>query len=331
MHSPHRVLVIGVGSIGQRHVRCFQATARAEVSLCETNADLRRQVAETYSVRQVFSDLDAALADCPDAAVIATPAQLHVAMANRLAAAGVHLLIEKPLSMTLEGIDTLQKLVEQHRLVAAVAYVLRAKPELQEMKAAIDSGRFGRPVQVVAVSGHSFPTHRPAYRDIYYRDRTTGGGAIQDALTHVFNAAEWLVGPIERVLADAEHKMLDGVTVEDTVNVLTRHGAVLGCYSLNQYQAPSERTITVVCEQGTVRWEEHLDRWSWMTQPDDTWHVEPSASAARDAMFIGQANRFLDALEGLAPPLCTLEEGIQSLRVNLAALASAGRTAWQMV
>ena len=53
------------------------------------------------------------------------------------------------------------------------------------------------------------------------------------------------------------HRVLEGVTVENTVHVLTRHGNVLGSYSLNQYQSPNESTITVICDRGTVRWESH--------------------------------------------------------------------------
>ena len=153
----------------------------------------------------------------------------------------------------MEDIDQLRDILQSRGLVAAVGYDLRAHPLLQEMKKAIASGRFGQPVQIVAACGQHFPTYRPAYPDNHYRDRATGGGAIQDALTHILNASEWLVGPIDRVWADAAHQILDGVDVEDTVHVLTRQGDVLGCYSLNQHQAPSEMTLTVVCRQGTVR------------------------------------------------------------------------------
>ena len=106
--------------------------------------------------RTSYADLEAALAEHYDAAVIATPAHLHVPMAIRLAEAGVHLLLEKPLSTSMEGIDTLRQVVRDRRLVAAVAYVYRANPVLRAMREAIASGRFGRPVQVVAVSRAAF-------------------------------------------------------------------------------------------------------------------------------------------------------------------------------
>jgi len=323
--------VIGVGSIGLRHLRCFQESGRAEVSFCEVRPALRAKVAAECQIGRHYGSLDEALADPHDAAVVATPAHLHVPMALRLAEAGLHLFVEKPLSTSLEGIEALEETVRRRGLIAAVAYVLRSNPVLREMRKAIVSGRFGRPVQITATCGAHFPTYRPAYREIYYRDRATGGGAIQDALTHTLNAAEWLVGPIDRLAADAAHQVLEGVEVEDTVHVIARHDSVLGCYSLNQHQAPSEMTITVVCEGGTVRLENHRFRWRWMTKPDEPWHDQQHEPFVYNDMFVHQANRFLDVLEGRAAPACTLDEGIQTLRVNLAVLDSADHGGWRAV
>lgn len=331
MPKPLKVLIVGVGSIGHRHLRCFQATGRVELSLCEVNQELRDRIAREYGVQRAYASLDAALADRHDAAVVATPANFHVSMATRLAEAGIHVLLEKPVSTSLEGIDALRKTVAERGVVAAVAYVYHAHPVVQAMRAELASGRFGRPVQLVAVCGQHFPTFRPAYREIYYKDRATGGGAIQDAITHVLNMGEWLIGPVDRLLADAAHQVLEGVEVEDTVHVLTRQGGALGSYSLNQHQAPNELTVTVICEKGTARFENHACRWRWMVGPEQPWHDETFAELPRDALFIAQANGFLDTIEKGTPPLCTLDAGIQTLRVNLAALASVENGAWQKI
>ena len=331
MSDPKAILVVGAGSIGERHLRCFQATGRVRLALCDTNADLRRRVAEKYGVRRTYASLDEAMTDRHDAAVIATPAQLHVPMAIRLARAGLHLLVEKPVSTRLDRVDELQETLRADGLTAVVAYVLRFHPALQAMKRAIDSGRFGEPVQLVSIAGQHFPTYRPAYREIYYTDHATGGGAIQDALTHMVNAGQWLVGPIDSLVADAAHQVLEGVEVEDTVGLLARHGRVLASYSLNQHQAPNEWTLSVVCRQGTARFELHEHRWRWMTEPDGPWHEETFGPLQRDAMFVAQADAFLDCVEGQAPPVCTLDEGIATLRANLAALASVRERRWQEV
>jgi predicted dehydrogenase len=327
------VLVVGVGSIGERHTRCFRSTGRAQVAICEPGAELRQRVAERYEISRSYAALGEALGSGQrwDAAVVATPAQMHVSMARRLIEAGVHTLIEKPLSTTLDGTAELIELVAKAGRVTGVAYIHRSNPVLESMQQAIASGRFGRPVQVVSVSGQHFPTYRPAYRSIYYTSRATGGGAIQDALTHVINAAEWLVGPADRVLADAAHQVLEGVQVEDTAHVLARHAGVLACYSINQYQAPDEVTLTVVCEGGTARMEFHNNRWLSMTQPGGTWTQELQCDMQRDDVFVRQANAFLDAAAGGRPFPCTLAEGLQTLRVNLAILAAAEGQAWTPV
>jgi predicted dehydrogenase len=327
----HHVLIIGVGSIGERHLRCFQATGRAELSFVEIDAVLRQTVAERYGIRRAYADLESALAEQPSVAVIATPAPLHVPLATRLADAGVHVLIEKPLSTTLEGTDRLRDIVQERQVIAAVAYVYRLHPALAAMRQALTIGCFGKPVQLVAVCGQHFPTYRPAYRTIYYTDRASGGGAIQDALTHLINAGEWLIGPVERLVADAAHQVLEGVEVEDTVDVLTRQGAALGCYALNQHQAPNEMTITVVCDRGTTRCEFHHNRWQWMARPGDAWHDEPIGPLERDTLFTLQANAFLNAVEHTSDPPCSLDEGLQTLRVNLAALASTDQFTWQTI
>jgi predicted dehydrogenase len=326
-----RVLIVGVGSIGERHLRCFKATGRADVGFVEINEKLGRIVANRYGIHACYPDLPSALRDQYDVAVIATPAPWHVPMATTLAEAGIHLLIEKPLSINLDGIERLQQLVHERNLVAAVAYVYRVHPCLAAMKDALAAGRFGKPVEIVAVSGQHFPTYRPAYREIYYADRAQGGGAIQDALTHLVNAGEWLVGPVTRVAVDAAHQILEGVEVEDTVHVLTRHGSVLGCYCLNQHQAPNETTLTVMCTGGTVRFEFHENRWRWMSKPGNAWHDEQIDPLERDMLFSTQANRFLDAVEGKGRVPCSLDEGLQTLRANLAALAGLESGVWQTV
>jgi predicted dehydrogenase len=328
--APHRVVVIGVGSIGERHVRCFLATGRAGVSIVETKNTLADEVSRRYGV-PVFADLESALGQHPTAAVVATPAPLHVPQATTLVEAGLHVLIEKPLSTSLVGVEQFAERVARHKATVSVAYVYRAFPMLVSMKEALASGRFGTPRELTAVCGQHFPTYRPAYREIYYASRQSGGGAIQDALTHIINLGEWLVGPVERVVADAAHLVLPGVDVEDTVHVLTRQGPVLGTYALNQHQAPNESTVSVMCDEGTVRCEIHNNRWLWMKKPGDAWQEEAFGKSERDTPFIAQAHAFLDAVEGKAPPLCPLAAGLQTLNVNLAILESVERMTWQTI
>lgn len=184
MPPPHRVIVVGAGSVGERHLRCFLATGRAEVGFVEPRNAARQDVAARYPAAAAFDTLD-------------------VPLATKLAERGVHLLIEKPLSLSVAGVNDLAAAAKANRAVIAVAYVYRAHPALAAMRAAIAAGEVGRPLELVAVAGQCFPFYRPAYRETYYARRESGGGAVQDALTHPLDAGWWFVGPIDRVVAPA--------------------------------------------------------------------------------------------------------------------------------
>jgi predicted dehydrogenase len=332
--SEHRVAVIGVGSIGERHLRCFGQSGRAEVCFVEPNEALAATIAGRYPAARRVKSIEGAIADGVDAAVIATPAPLHIQMARQFVEADKAVLIEKPLAVTRNCVDELKAAVARHKTTVGVAYVYRAHPVLDEMRQAIASGQFGRPVQLVAVCGQNFPTYRPAYRDIYYARHESGGGAVQDALTHIINAGQWLVGPIQRLTADAAHQVLEGVTVEDTVHVLTRQGGqgqVMGSYNLNQHQAPNESTISVICAQGTVRFEYHNNRWRSQADPAAQWAEHPGIPLERDDLFVRQANLFMDAMEGKVPVRCTLEEADQTLKANIGILASVADGQWKVL
>jgi predicted dehydrogenase len=322
----HRILIIGVGSIGERHLRCFKNTGRASVGLCELNPQLMADVARKYEVKDVFASLDEALKSKWDAAVVASPAFTHVPVAQKLAEAGINLFIEKPLSTTAEGIDKLVETIRSRKLLARVAYTYRSHPALAAMREAIRSGKYGKPAHVVVISGQHFPFFRPAYRNIYFTDRKKGGGAIQDSLTHQLNAVEWLAGPIERLACDASHQVLDGITVEDTVNLIARHaGNVMASFAHNMFQMQNETSITVLCERGTLRWMLQEHRLRIVSEVNGPWQDQDFGPMERDDWFTRQENLFLDALEQRSDNdvLCTVEEARQTLRVNLAALRSA--------
>jgi len=84
MTKPHRILIIGVGSIGERHLRCFQNSGRAELALCEVNPELRQAVAERYGNVPAYENFDAAREGDFTAAAVAAPAQFHVPMSTEL-------------------------------------------------------------------------------------------------------------------------------------------------------------------------------------------------------------------------------------------------------
>ncbi len=236
----------------------------------------------------------------------------------------MHVLLEKPLSVSLNGVEGLLRLHAQSGRVAAVGYTMHQYPALQQARALLQENTLGRVLQAATLGGQPFHRLRPGYDKTYYRHRSAGGGAIQDALTHTVNWVESVVGPADSVLCDSAHLGVPNVDVEDTVHVSARHGSVLVNYTLNQFQAPNESTLQFNAEQGSVRIELHNQRWGVFRAQDTAWTWRDAPMADRDTPFLAQAHSFLDALEGKPNHLCTLEAAAHTLRFNLAALQASG-------
>lgn len=317
------ILIIGTGSIGERHLRCFQGLKRGQVGGCEPNEALRNRIEETYGC-EVYASLDEALAARPwTIVVICTPANTHIPIARRCVEKGVHVLIEKPLAVSVEGVEELAGEISRRDVVVRVAYTHRSIAAVMKLKELLGSRQIGDIKHVVATVGQHFPTARPAYASTYFARRETGGGVIQDAITHVVHAVEWLVGPFVSVFCDASHQVLEGVEVEDTVNLIGRlRGGIPASLVQNQFQAVDELNITLHGLNGSLRADfQHQRVGVWMLGETD-WQWTDLPQEERDAMYIRQAASFLDAVEGKPDNLATLEDGWQTLKVNIAAMQS---------
>ncbi len=324
MPSPLSVLVVGVGSIGERHLRYFQQAIGCELRLVEAMESRRNEVADRYGIAARYASLDEACRRSWDAAVICTPANLHVDHALQLLPVCRGLLIEKPLATKLEDAARLRAAAGDKLI--QVAYVYRVHPAVEAVRNLILSNELGIVHQVVATSGQHFPTFRPAYREIYYKDRHTGGGAIQDAMTHLANAVQYLVGPYDWVFCDYAHQCLEGVEVEDTVNLSGRagDGRIMVSIAMNQFMAANESRIQINGSRGSARIELPEHRYGVIHHGETAWTWSPPQLHERDEWFQIQARRFVEALEGRETPTCPLVDAEHTLRVNLAALESAG-------
>ena len=262
------------------------------------------------------------------AAIVATPAPSHVPLGRALLEQGLHVLLEKPLALGLDGLEDLRRARDQAGRQLAVAYVHRRNPALRAARAFIRTGSWGPVLHATVASGQDFAALRPAYRQIYYRDRAQGGGCLQDALTHSIDGLSWILGPAREVLCDAAHQALDGVTVEDTVNLLSRHGPALVGFLANQFQAPNEARWDLHLPGGSVRIEMRRFRWGRFARGAADWTWEDLPAPGADGIFSLQAGDFLDACEGRPTELCTLEEGRETVRFTLAAFRSLESRAW---
>lgn len=319
----HSVLVIGCGSIGERHVRCFKNTGRAELTAFDLNPAILDTVARKYGIETV-EDPVAALRDSRiTSCVIATPAPSHIPLAVEGVSHCKPVLIEKPLALNyLDILPLIEAVGKWPSVEVRIGYVLHCYTAFAEARKAVQDGRIGEALAIQLISGQDFSFYRPGYEKTYYRKHETGGGLIQDVLTHYSNLVGWFVGPAQSVSVDADHLYLPEVDVEDTLSATARNGKVLVSYAVTQFQATSEFTFLIHGKDGSIRVEVHRERWGLMNRGESSWRWHSAPQPDRDMAYMAQANAFLDAIEGKPDCLATLEEGIRATRFSQAALKS---------
>lgn len=326
-----KFLIAGLGSIGRRHLRNL-------IALGETDIVLYRSFQSTLpddeiSGFPVESDLKAALAHNPQAVIVANPTALHLQVAIPAAKAGCHLLLEKPISHTLEGVEELQEAVQVHGCQILVGYQFRFHPGLIQVERWLYAGAIGQPLSFRAVYGEYLPGMHPYedYRVSYSARQDLGGGVIL-TLCHPLDYIIWLLGKIESLWAFSGCLNSFDLTVEDTAEIGIRfESGVLGSVHLNYNQLPSVHHLEIIGTQGTIRWN-NMDGSTSIYQANpgtdagkrgnwETYHLP--AGFERNDMFLDEMRHFLTVVRGEVEPICSLADGRQVLEIALAAHESA--------
>ncbi|HHV62657.1 MAG TPA: Gfo/Idh/MocA family oxidoreductase [Firmicutes bacterium] len=318
------ILVVGGGGIGERHVRCFLATGRAEVSVCDANPERLAKLKESYPVKATFNDFDGVDLAGFDGVLIATPANMHISMAMRCAEQGVPFLVEKPLSVNMDGVD---RLIESIRgIPCGVAYVRRSMPSFRRLKELAGSGIIGRLRMGRFNFSQDYRKYRPDYQRIYYAREDMGGGCILDAASHSINLAQWFFGEVEDTVAFYDRLEFEGVEVEDSSIILLRfrEGRALVELFTNQFQQPNLVEIELIGNQGNLRYtvDGEMHTITFCNSDANKWEEMGRYRVTRDDPFIAQAHDFLNAIEGTGTLPTSIEEGKKTLAVALAAKAS---------
>lgn len=228
-----KLLIVGCGSIGRRHARNSK-TLGAEIVLCDLDECLTQKTrAELGDVPCYTNYLQAADHADVDAAVVATPTSLHVQMATQLAMRGIHLLVEKPLSNSLDGTDTLLRVVEQNHITAMMSHSYRFHEGFLILQGLLNERAIGKLYHVYSYGGWYLPdwhVHED-YRFEYAARRSLGGGVALTSLSHSFDTFRWLFGEIEEIIGWKARLSSLSIDVEDSTFCLLRttQGVIITC------------------------------------------------------------------------------------------------------
>ena len=213
MKDDLKMLVVGGGSAGVRHFR-YLSQSGLKCSVCDPAESCR--VTREFPGADCLQDFDSADLGAFDAVVICTPPFLHVPQAIAAARAGCHVLLEKPISVSEEGLDELEETVREKGLVAGVAFPYANMLAMDRVREIVRSGEIGDLWMVAAHDGQNILKARPDYYSTYYVSDAQGGGALQDAANHNLMAMELLCGPVAEVTAQRHNIGLQDIDTDDT-------------------------------------------------------------------------------------------------------------------
>ena len=318
-------LIVGLGSIGRRHLNNLTALGENEIVLYRTHRSTLPD--DELSAYPVVPSIEAALALKPDAVIIANPSALHLEAAIPAARAGCHLLLEKPVSAKLDQrVTALKQAVDQAGVATLVGFQFRFHPVLEKLKASLEAGIIGRPLSFRAHWGEYLPGWHPweDYRQSYAARSDLGGGVV-NTLCHPLDYVRWLFGEVQSLYALTDQVSDLDMDVEDLAEItMTFENGVVGSVHLDYFQQPPAHWLEIYGTQGHVRWDGGTGIARIYTAQDDRWvSIEPPNGFERNALFLAEMRHFLSVIKGEVPSCCSLEDGIKSLVLTTAVHESA--------
>jgi predicted dehydrogenase len=314
-----RILIVGLGSIGKRHLRIArELLPHADIRV------LRHQecTSTPEHANGCFSNLTEAISFAPQLAVIANPAQFHLSVAMVLAQAGVHLLIEKPISASVDGITKLLEISGAKETVILIGYNLRYVPSLQKFRGLIQNNKIGKLISVRCEVGQYLPSWRPGtdYRKSVSAQRELGGGVLLE-LSHELDYLRWIFGEINWAKATLAHQSNLDINVEDTAHLifgfdLLDNGCqLIGTVNLDFVRHDSTRICTAIGEKGSLRWNGLSGAVELYEAGAKEWSEIFCQQHQRDVSYFDEWQHFLSCISSRVKPMVTVEDGLSVLLI----------------
>lgn len=323
----NKVLVVGYGSIGKRHLKVLRMLLpEADIRvLTRVEFDYLEQGASGY-----FTDMQKAIDFAPDIAVIANPASLHIQSALPFARSGANLLIEKPLAAHWDDMDEFRRVRDETGIAVLTGYNLRYLPSLNFFRDSIQQGVAGDIFSVRCEVGQHLPGWRPQsdYRQSVSALKSLGGGVLLE-LSHELDYLTWLFGDavwINAWLGQLSHLEID---VEDTAHITlglkTAADAkqIVATVNMDFIRHDSTRSCMVIGELGTLKWDGIEHSVEFFSHGAAKWRLLHKQKPDPDESYLNQWRYFIGCVRNKKQAVPSFEDGQKILRLVDAARKSA--------
>jgi predicted dehydrogenase len=318
-----RTMIAGLGSIGRRHLRNLVALGSRDLIAYRTYKSTMKE--NDLPAIVVETDLAHALSHEPQAVIVANPTALHMEIAIPAAKAGCHILLEKPIANDLACVGELIEALKKGGGKLLVGYQFRFHPGLQKARQLLQEGALGKIMTVRVEWGESLPGMHPweDYRKAYSARADLGGGVVL-TFSHPFDYLRWMIGEVDELSANVSRLGGLELDVEDVADInLHFSNGVMGNVHLDYYRHPTEHRLEITGSEGTLEWRNLTGVTRLYRKKVDAWEsFLPKEGFERNDLFMEEMKHFMKVAEGQEEPVCSLNDGIQALKIALSALES---------
>lgn len=328
-----KALFIGLGSVGQRHLRNFRKICPEAPTAVAFRTSKSNLIIEDGKVKECdslaralnfkeYNKLEAALKEEPEIGFVCNPTSEHVNTAIKLAEKGIHLFIEKPLSNSYEKLDQLDKLVLSQSLVTMVGYQTRFNPLISKIKSWIDDRTFGGIVNADFLWGTYLPDHHSYedYREGYAARSDLGGGVVL-GLSHELDLVHYLFGQPNNVCAIEGGQSKLAMDVEDTVASLlsckTAHNSFPVVLKLSYAQGAERRRLSILFQEALLECDLVENLLQVVDHNKNIVDQLDYKDLDRNDLFMAEMKHFIDAVQKAKRTDISIDEGRKSLNIAL--------------
>ena len=313
--------IVGLGSIGRRHLRLI-SEIRPDIKIIVVRSGHGSACDEEKMAVKVTDSIGDAIKEGIQAAIISSPATLHLKQSLELAKNGIHLLIEKPISHTSDRVKELLKIVNENRITTMVGYVLRYDLGAIKFKNWLDNKVKGKILHARIECGSYLPDWRPDqdYRKTVSALSELGGGVLLE-LSHEIDYLYWFFGKPKDVQAQIRNSGTLDINVEDQVDLLmTSEQGYCISVQIDFNRRHVERKCKVLTTEGELIWDAVNKNVTWKGVNKEQSKYEYNNE--RNSIYRKQLEVFFDCIENDNDPIVTVKDGI-----NVISLIDAVRNA----
>jgi len=317
MKKNMKVLVVGYGSIGKRHVNNLLKIPYIEIIVYTKQKNIKQLKEKCI----VYDNVKDCLMHEPNAAIIANNTNDHIKIGLKLAKRGIHLFIEKPLSNSFSGIHQLLELVENKELITMIGCNLRFHKCIMKIKELIDHKSIGKIISVESESGSYLPDWHPYenYRKSYASKEELGGGVILTCI-HEIDYLYWFFGEIKEVFSSSGNYSELKISAEDmSTSIIHFKKNIIGELHLDYFQRPAIRKCKIIGTKGTIYWDSNYNMVKIYDINKKEWkEVLKLKDYDRNAMYMDEIVHFVDCVKKSKKTINPISQGITTLKIALA-------------